>query len=211
MSYSSFETAQDQYIWFLFSRVNTLGEEVMFLLEHGKYVVGRIALRSMLESFIDLKCLVDDPSYVGVLKKADVLSELQFLKKYNPDNPYYGHLTPSDVKAKREKLQKRINIGKSMSIEEKFKKAKDTDAYHAVYTHFNTEVHANASTLAIHGTGQGSKAVFDQQYKFTLITTVNLCIASAVEASDKLESMQPFHDEFKSHLEKANNVWKKNA
>ena len=72
-------------------------------------------------------------------------------------------------------------------------------------------MHANAATLAVEGSGSTPDSLREKQFILTLSSAINLCISSAVEASDKLGFMNPFYTEFESQLSSANKIWRENA
>ena len=202
---------QQKYIWYIYLRIHTLGDEIVFLIQNKRCAVGNIVLRCMLESFVDLQCLVDDPSFVNVIKRADAESDLQYLKNYKPNNPYYQHVDQSELNEKRKELNATVQAGRKMSIEDKFKQSKNLDVYHSVYAYLNSHVHGNIASFASSSMGLSSKETQRVEFNFIFATSVKFCIASAVEVADKLNFAKVYLPEFKACLKSSKDVWEKPA
>ena len=196
--YKTTKNKQEQFLWYLYLRINSLGREVVFLLKNGTCASGQIVVRSMLESFADLQLLVDDPDYVHSMTRADAYSELQYLESYNIKNPFFSGFTPACVKARKEELKQLTASGTGLSIKEKFKKSNNLYAYCGVYRLFNSNVHGNLGSFVNASLGLSSPEYQANETKLIYSNVLGLCVSSAVEISHKIE----FASEFKCQLER---------
>ena len=142
-------------------------------------------MRSAFETYIDLKCLVDDPSYLGIMHQAQRKEEDRYYKHYSQENPYYGSLTKIELANIREKISQDYDKSSILKICEKFEKAKELNVYRTIYNNLCLFTHGNITALESKYFDNGkicfSTKATDIELNFILSSTINLAIASTIE------------------------------
>ena len=205
----------EKYILILHTRINSLSDELIFLAKSSKFTSSQIILRSVIETHIDLKCLVDDDSFIDVLKKSERESEIKYLKNFDSSNMYYGSQSKDDVENILEELDRNKDKSKCMTIYQKFEKVDELDFYRTVYNHLCRHTHGNITALASKHFESGeirlNKTITNNEFAFILSSSINIAIASSIEVLTKLEFKKNDIKVFKDLLIDVNKVAKKHV
>ncbi len=181
----TYKNEQDKFILTFHARMNSISNEILFLIKNNRNNSCEILLRSVLETFADLRCLIDDPSYIKVIYQDQRKGDINYYRYYSSENPYYGELTQAEADEKFKKLEIKKDKDSILSIENKFEKAKMDDAYRTIYAALCDHTHGNWSALARRNFKNGNviyqKKLTKQELNFILSATINLAIASTVE------------------------------
>ncbi|WP_057830790.1 DUF5677 domain-containing protein [Colwellia sp. TT2012] len=206
-------TERDGFLLLLFVRINSLCDELMFLVENRRFVSAPIVLRSIIETWLDFHCLLDDESYLD-----DIIgSEANELKKRyqsysrNKNSPYFNHLNEEFCEKMLSKISEHSQAN-TLSIYDKFKKydlidGKESEgAYRAVYGRLCMDTHGNISALKqnhLTDNGQASsiKDHNESYIKFLVTTAARASIQSFIslleEKNFDTESYVSLRDSFK--------------
>jgi hypothetical protein len=214
-SNSKFENNNEKFIWALFSRINSLSDEIIFLARNSRFTSSQILMRSALETYIDLKCLVDDDTFIDVLMQAERKSEITYLKNFDHSNRYYGSISKDSVENKLSELNSSNDKSKNFNIYDKFNKANELEAYKTVYNHLCRFSHGNLTALASKNFEDDkiklNTSITDSELIFILSSSINLAIASSIEVSSKLGLREDHIKLFQNFLNEVNAVAKKFA
>lgn len=191
---------QDKIVLALFARINSISYDIITLARAKQFSSTRILMRSALESFVDLRCLVGDPEYLVAMKNAELDQQIRHLKHYSSDNRYY-----SSMDADKEKLKElggSFDRKKSINIYDRFKKADALDVYPTVYNKLCLFSHGNISALASDNFENGhvvlNKFPDDITIEYIMSSTVRTAIASSIEVSAYFDHeekiVKPFKD-----------------
>lgn len=215
LSNSKFENNNEKFIWVLFARINSLSDEIIFLARNSHFTSSQILMRSALETYIDLKCLVDDDTFIDVLMQAERKTEITYLKNFDHCNKYYASQSKDSVENKLKELNGSNDKSKNLNIYEKFSKANELEAYRTVYNHLCRFSHGNVTALASKNFEDDQvklkRSVSDSEIIFILSSSINLAIASSIEISSKFELGEKHIDLFQNFLNEVNAVVKKFA
>ncbi len=210
-----FTNDTEKFIWVLFARINSLSDEIIFLVRNSRFSSCQILMRSVLETYIDLKCLVDDDSFIENLLQAERKSEMTYLDDYDDSNPYYGTQSKEDIKTRLLSLEPLNDKTKNLSIFAKFKKANELDAYRTVYNDLCRFSHGNMTALASKNFENEQiklhRSISDKELIFILSSSIGFAIASAIEVSSKLELGDKTLNSFKKLLDKNKTITAKFA
>jgi len=213
LSPMKFTNDTEKFIWVLFARINSLSDEIIFLARNSRFSSCQILMRSVLETYIDLKCLVDDDSFIENLHQAERKSEMRYLDDYDHSNPYYWTQSKEEIKTRLITLKELNDTTKNLSIYAKFKKANELDAYRTVYNDLCRFSHGNITALASKNFEdeqiQFNCSISDHELRFVLSSSINFAIASAIEVSSKLKLGDEPLNSFTKLLEKNNTIAKK--
>lgn len=113
---------QEKYVALLMTRVSELCQDSLFLLKDARVASAPILLRSALESYIDLMCVIKNDNYIDEMNKS-----FDFYK----------------TRLKGEK----VNFRELMSISNKFEIAGEADIYRGFYAHLCRSSHGNLEML----------------------------------------------------------------
>ena len=178
----NFNDSRSKFILVLYARINALCEETLTLVYHNCYVSPQILMRSTLESYIDLRCLLNDEEYINCIYAAEADSEHKHQSHHSPHNPYYGNSKPlSPERLESLKLEK----SGGLNIYERFQKAECVDLYRTIYNHLCRHTHGNISALASKNF-ENDKIVFkrkisDTDLLFILSSTINVALSSTLD------------------------------
>ena len=124
------ENKQEKYIALLMTRVSELCQDSLLLLKEKRVASAPIVLRSALESYVDLICVIKNIGYIDEMNKS-----------------FDFHKT----KVKGNK----VNIRELMSISKKFELAGEIDIYSGFYAHLCRSSHGNLEMLInFHAVGE---------------------------------------------------------
>ncbi|WP_411292398.1 DUF5677 domain-containing protein [Vibrio navarrensis] len=84
-----FVDQRSKFILSIYARVNALCDETLILVRHNCVVSPQILMRSTLESFIDLRCLLKDETYIACIFAAEADADYKHISKHSQSNPYY--------------------------------------------------------------------------------------------------------------------------
>jgi hypothetical protein len=176
----------------LWARINSLCEETIVLVKSECFVSPQIIMRSILESFVDLRCLISDEGYVKNIMAAEANSAYKNLRKYSESNPYYKGITkatPKYIENLKEEKSKNINIF------ERFKKAGCEDLYSTVYNTLCRYTHGNVSALASKNFENDrvvmTAKISDADLLFILSSTINVAISSTHDVLSFYNTSEP--------------------
>ncbi|MFS1422201.1 DUF5677 domain-containing protein [Shewanella sp. 10N.286.48.B5] len=121
---------QEKYVALLMTRVSELCHDTLLLLKEGRIASAPIVLRSSLESYVDLMCIINDINYVDEMNKS-----FDFHK----------------AKVKGDK----VNFRELMPISKKFKLAGEAETYNGFYAYLCRSSHGNLEMLInFHSVGE---------------------------------------------------------
>ena len=177
-----FNNQYSKFILVLYARINALCEETLILVCNKCYVSPQILMRSTLESYIDLRCLLNDRSYIDCILAAEAESNYKYLSCHSPENPYYGNTEPvTPEKLGTLKLEK----SKGLNIYERFQKAQCGDLYRTIYNNLCRHAHGNISALASknfeNDTVVFHRKISDSDLLFILSSTINIALSSTLD------------------------------
>lgn len=172
----------------LWARINALCDDTLFLVGGDRSVSLQILMRSTLETFVDLRCLLIDEEHVDCIFASEADSEYKNLSYYDADNPYYSHTSrPSDEVLGELRDEKK----KSLSIYDRFKKAECGDLYRTVYNNLCRYTHGNVSALASKNFEDDKivihTSIVDTDLVFTLSSTINVALSSTIDVFELFE------------------------
>lgn len=213
LSSFEFENQTEKFILVLYARINSLSEELIFLAKNSWFTSSQILMRSILETYIDLKCLVDDDSFVDVLIQAERESEIKCLQNFDSNNKYYGLKYKEYVKNRLEKLNKASNKKISINMFQKFEKAEELDSYRTVYNDLCRFTHGNVIALASKHFESGkiklNKSISNREFTFILSASINIAIASSIEVLEKFSFKKQDISFFRGIIDDVNEIAKK--
>jgi len=124
------ENKQEKYVALLMTRVSELCQDSLLLLQEKRVASAPIVLRSALESYVDLMCVINDVSFIDQMNKS-----FDFLKaKINGES---------------------VNFRELKSISKKFELAGEVDTYSGFYAHLCRSSHGNLEMLInFHAVGE---------------------------------------------------------
>ncbi len=178
----NFYDQRSKFVLALYARINSLCEETLILVSNGCYVSPQILMRSTLESYVDLRCLIKDENYINCIFAAEADSEHKHLSHYSSENPYYRGSQPvSSSKLEELKVEK----SKGLNIYERFEKAECGDLYRTVYNNLCRYTHGNISALASMNF-ENDKVVISRKIRnadllFILSSTINIALSSSID------------------------------
>ena len=157
-------------------------------------------MRSSLETYVDLQCLVDDANYLDVIKNVEIDKEIKYLKHYSTDNNYYSQLDANEQRL--EELKKNFDPKKCLNIFQRFEKANEVDAYRTVYNKLCLFSHGNFSALASDNFKNGHVVLNvvpeDPTMEFILSGTLRAAIGATLEIlayfNNEEKILKPFKD-----------------
>ncbi|QIW10672.1 DUF5677 domain-containing protein [Francisella sp. LA112445] len=185
-----FKNQKEKFILVLEARINSLTEELLFLARNSRYTSSQILMRSTIETYIDLKCLVQDDSFIDVLIQSERESEKKYLENFSPNNKYYGLQFENDVQNRLKKLYKDNDKSKHIRIYQKFEKVGELDFYRTVYNYLCRHTHGNITALASkHFEDDKIKLnrslISNSEFTFILSSSINTAIASTLEVLEE--------------------------
>lgn len=148
---------QEKYVALLMARVTELCFDTLLLLKEGRIASAPIVLRSSLESYVDLMCVIHDVKFIEEMNKS---FDLQ-----------------------REKVSgQKVNLRELMAISKKFALAGEADIYKGFYNHLCRCSHGNIEMLVnFHVVGE-KISVGHKPNPEEIETLANQCICLAATA-----------------------------
>lgn len=149
------ENRQHLYLILLYLRVVELTQSCRILMEEKIISAVPILLRTVLETFADLKNLSDDKNYANFMEASNLHEWLRVFKEAESgDNPYlksishmeYFKQAYTQYEAELQKL-KNENYAPLKNFE-RFRKAKMVDEYYSVYNSICCDSHSNIRSLS---------------------------------------------------------------
>jgi hypothetical protein len=113
---------QGQYVALLMTRVTELCQDTLLLLKESRIASAPIVLRSALESYVDLMCVINEVNYIDEMNKSFDLYKIKITGK-------------------------KANFRELMSISKKFELAGEPDIYNGFYSHLCRNSHGNLEML----------------------------------------------------------------
>jgi hypothetical protein len=126
---------------------------IAILVSEGHAIDANILLRSMLETFVDLRVLLDDRQHIYNIQYDFLRNQIKQLEIAEAGNKYAGEVAIKlDTKkelaeAKKKFLDIQLAGGKRISIEKKFNKAGLKDEYEAIYRSLCSHTHPSYSGI----------------------------------------------------------------
>ncbi|ROS66356.1 DUF5677 domain-containing protein [Vibrio crassostreae] len=174
------ENKQEKYVALLMTRVSELCYDVLLLLQECRIASAPIVLRSCLESYVDLMCVINDADYISEMNKS-----------------FNFHKT----KVKGEK----VNFRELMAISKKFELAGESDIYNGFYAHLCRSSHGNIEMLInFHAVGERI-SIGHKPKKEEIKNLENQSIALAATAL--IEGLR-FLGKFDTHIDKLEGIQK---
>ena len=164
----SANTNHEKLVLLLLVRVIVLSQDCFTLLKSNRGSAVPIIQRSAIESFLDMKCMIKDKDYEGVMN--------------NSYNNYMAGLSAALGDGEEQKYRKRIVKGKSINIEGKFRKADELPLYKKFYLHLCRHAHGNLERLVIDHTINGNIVVNLEPEEERLLLMLNQVISLKAEA-----------------------------
>lgn len=179
-----FKDQREQYIQSFHARIFLLGEEVYLLINQSKYSSCQIVIRSMFETLVDLKCLVQDSEYLKVLEQDDIKTELMKLNKHSVENPFCENMTGEEKTTRIKELKEREDKRYKWLIYQKIEKSGMGEANGTFYADLCEYSHGGILSLATKVFDNG-RVVFDKKIrihdlKYFLDTTFRIMIQSSI-------------------------------
>jgi len=146
--------ALHQHVISLYGSVIELSSSIKVLYKSGHYSTIPVVLRTILEAFVDLRNLCQDPKYGYSLTINSNKESLKFLKAAKDDQNVYAEMIARDpdidhhianFKKKNESLK--ANGNKGMNIRDKFRKADMLDEYLTIYNMLCAGTHNDIRAL----------------------------------------------------------------
>jgi len=173
----SFTDQRSKFILSYWARINALCDEIFVLINNDCFVSPQILMRSVLESFVELRCLINDEAYVEKVFSAQSNSEYLHLKDYSEANPFYKGTEPISSEELKE-----LKVNQNLTIKAKFKKAGCEELYSTIYNHLCRLTHGNISALASKNFEKDkvviSKKIKNSELRFILSSTINVAVSS---------------------------------
>ena len=156
----------------LLGSILELAADVLDLLKRGKAIAPKILLRSLLEAFVELVNVTEDPDYLGSMRYAQLVA-LQKLVNVatGPDqaqNPFFADLLSNEATAERRaeialELAELESQGiRELNIWARFKLAGERDRYEAIYRLLSQQAHHSLNAL-------GDRHVVEQEGQPALV------------------------------------------
>ncbi|MGB2742222.1 MAG: DUF5677 domain-containing protein [Cognaticolwellia sp.] len=117
-----YKNRQEQYVALLMTRVSELCQDSLLLLKENRIASAPILLRSALESYVDLMCVINDIDYIDEMNKS------------------------FDFRKKKEKGEQ-VDLRELLSIKKKFVLADELGIYNGFYAHLCRSSHGNLEML----------------------------------------------------------------
>lgn len=177
----------------LHARVVDLCFSVFRELSSGYHSSAFIITRSALEALVDLRCLINDESYLENLQQSDLKQKKIFLTEVteNRDNPYAQGNHETHLKELSEVTELLSKLPKDLTIRKKFEMAEAIDWYKTVYNKLCIHSHNNFSVLKSRHLSKEGRIIFQKSadssdHDFLGGTSLGLCAGSLEEVSTKL-------------------------
>jgi hypothetical protein len=181
----TFSNEDEKYTLAFHSRISSISNEIIFLLNHEKYAGVQILMRSVMETFADLRCLVSHSDYLNVIDQDIIKAEKQKLVNYEANNPYQTKYSEAEAQEKLEHLKSKENKKYIWSFEKKFRKAEMEPAYRTIYANLCEHTHGNplilGSTVFDDDKIVYNKKPNDKTLEYILSSSVNVAVAACIE------------------------------
>jgi len=170
------------------------------LVQSTDYMCIPILMRPMVEASVDLANLLEDPAYVKNMEAADHDRFVKLLEQSLPGkNPYLKglagqHDVPEELREREARLAHLEAEGRaSMTIFERFRRAKREDEYRSVYPLLCLDAHNNFSALAERHMderpdGQRTVSFFKLPAVATLRNRLDAVIATVINSALSIHS-----------------------
>lgn len=137
----------------LYMSMLELTAEILHLNREGPKTGIPIISRSILEAYVEIKNLVEDPQYLGVVERSWVLSWLNMMKSAKKGNQYLvlmaqdGKLDANIVQHEAKLEELKAKGYKRITFKEKFQKAGLEEEYDSIYGWFSAYSHGGLQAL----------------------------------------------------------------
>ena len=125
-----YSTIQEKYVLLLATRISELCLDAVLLLNQNRISSVPVILRTALESYADLKLIIEDSSYYEEMRKL-----------------LYWQLHEVSKGIDAEKSEHYKSIGKYLSVNRRFSKAGLSDLFNGYYKALSLHCHGNLSAL----------------------------------------------------------------
>jgi hypothetical protein len=178
-------TYKDKVIASYMARLLALTDDIFTLMNINQYSSVEILMRSVLETYIELRCVLEDKEYLESLELNAQLERRKYYKQFKYDNPFYGNESSEEV----EEILSKIPNKNPMSVFDKFKKENEVDAYNTLYAFFCRFSHGGLQALASKHLG-GSNVILQKQppeswSKFVEESCLNVIVATLTEVLER--------------------------
>jgi len=178
----NFYDQRSKFVLVLYARINALCDETLLLVTNHRYASTQILMRSTLESYVELLCLIKDEKFLESIYAAEADSEFKHLSFYSAENTYYRgskEASQNELDALKSEKSKVINIY------ERFKKAGCEELYRTVYNMLCRFTHGNITALASKNFENNAIVISRKCSKsdllFTLSSTINIALSSLIK------------------------------
>lgn len=178
------KSERDKMIWGLYARIDALAEESIEILNSERGVGCPLLIRAILESFIDMKCLIEDPDHVCDIQARHLSKEIKHLKNFSEENVFYHHENQGEVDERLKFLKEKLAGRTPLSIHDRFKKVDELGIYHTVYHTLSEGSHPSMTNIAQGYDGECFSLVNQPhalQLNFYYTSTINFASSSLVE------------------------------
>jgi len=93
------ESYRDQVIASFMARLLGLTDDIQALVLLKQYSAIEILMRSVLQTYIELKCTLQDLGYIETLELNAQLEKRKYFSQYKSNNPFYAETTSNEVDA----------------------------------------------------------------------------------------------------------------
>ncbi len=146
--------ALHQHVISLYGSIIELSSSIKVLYKSGHYSAIPVALRTILEAFVDLRNLCQDPKFGHSLTMNSNKESLKFLKAAKDDKNVYAKMIAIDPDIdqhidnfKKENKSLKDKGNKGLNIREKFEKIGMTDDYLTIYNRLCAATHNDIRAL----------------------------------------------------------------
>jgi len=203
----NFSNDYEKFILLLSARINSLCDEILILVKNNMTTSCQIIMRSVLELYIDLKCLVDDPNYIDIIYQSERVQEIKYYKNHSSNNPYYNNFSREEAEKKLQHLLSENDKQSNMIIKDKFNKAGALNLFYTVYNNLCRHSHGNITALASKTFHNGKILInlspSETELNFICSSTINFTIVSTIE-------VMSFFKFNKHDIESINNLLERN-
>ncbi|EHZ2730708.1 hypothetical protein K5N59_002929 [Vibrio parahaemolyticus] len=175
---------RDKVVASCMARILGITDDIQTLVISQQYSSIEILMRSVLETYIEIRCLIEDEGYIDKFDLNCELEERKYYQNFKENSPFYNGLSSEKVKSILESIPNK----KPMAIFDKFKKVDEVDAYNTLYAHFCRFSHGGLQALASKHFDDNNvviqKSPKKVEMKFIEESSFNVVVATLVAVSE---------------------------
>jgi hypothetical protein len=147
---------QPTQLWIicLYGSLIELASSIVLLVERSHWTAVGPVFRSLLETFVDLKNLLDDHQYANFMEAEHAKQTIRMLQSaFNGTNPFLSHISESgrlkdELTEQEKKLSGLIKAGfRPLSVHARFSRAGMENEYSSIYNFVSREAHSGIGAL----------------------------------------------------------------